>query len=95
MPSEEVTGCEYLKPYGSIRLTSPFYMMMIKIPLLLRLGEVELTTKHNHLFFASWHLTNLIVFGVRLRSASKVAGGAYGPGNRSRRDDTLGPHGWC
>jgi hypothetical protein len=39
------------------------------------------------------NLTNLIVFGVRLRSASKVAAsGAHGPGaSRSKRDDGLGP----
>lgn len=31
------------------------------------------------------NLTNLIVFGVRLRSSSKVAGG-YGLSSRTRRD---------
>lgn len=38
------------------------------------------------------NLTNLIVFGVRLRSASKgAAAGAYGPaGHRSKRDDGTG-----
>lgn len=37
-------------------------------------------------------LTNLIVFGVRLRSASKgAAAGAYGSaGHRSKRDDGTG-----
>ncbi|RJE20715.1 Casein kinase I [Aspergillus sclerotialis] len=35
---------------------------------------------------------SVLIFGVRLRSASKVAAGTYGPaGGRSRRDDGYGP----
>lgn len=92
MPSEEVTGCEYLKS-----LTSPPPTPLIfddqKAPY--PENGLELTTDNLYFPFliVLWHLTNLIVFDVRLRSASKVAGGAYGPGNRSRRDD-LGHHGW-
>lgn len=37
------------------------------------------------------NLTNRIVFGVRLRSASKGAALGYGPsGGRSKRDDGTG-----
>ena len=79
MPWEEVTGCEYYEirfRVGDPLFFSPAFGVF-------RDAGVEDPSVLN--------LTNRIVFGVRLRSASKGAALGYGPtGSRSKRDDGTG-----
>lgn len=82
MPWEEVTGCEYFETW--FRVGNPFSFSLLRLVFFFCDAGVEDPLVLN--------LTNRIVFGVRLRSASKGAAlGAYGPsGSRSKRDDGTG-----
>lgn len=84
----EVTGCEYLMT-SVLRAGNHFSRQTSPTPPI----QPGLNLQENDLF---QNLTNIIVFGVRLRSSSKVAG-SYGLSSRTRRDrgvDDIGAGEW-
>jgi hypothetical protein len=80
VPWEEVTGCEYYET--RFRVGNPLFLSLLRLVFFCDAGVEDPLVLN---------LTNRIVFGVRLRSASKGAALGYGPtGSRSKRDDGTG-----